>query len=336
MFEITSYSSERKADWDAFVCGSKNGTFLFRRDYMDYHSDRFSDHSLMFYLKGRLHAVLPANICGGTLYSHQGLTYGGLVMDCDAKAAEVCALFGELNDYLRAQGVRKVVYKAVPWIYSRYASEEDLYAIVNVCGARLASRDISSTIFLDRRLKFGELRRRCMKKALRAGVTVRRSDDVAAFWQILDNNLESKYGVAPVHTLEELQLLMGRFPDNIHLYMSYLGDEPLGGTVVYLNGGTVHTQYISASPEGKRLGALDALFGELICNVYSGYRYFDFGRSTERGDAYLNEALIFQKEGFGGRGVCYDTYEWDNPPQPSPKGGSLICGEVVCRMSSIG
>ncbi|HIW44727.1 MAG TPA: GNAT family N-acetyltransferase [Candidatus Prevotella stercoripullorum] len=311
MFEIIRYSSDRKAEWDDFINRSKNGTFLFRRDYMDYHSDRFRDHSLMFYLKGRLCAVLPANVVGGTLYSHQGLTYGGLAMGDDAKAAEVCVLFGELNDCLRAQGVRKVVYKAVPWIYSRYASEEDLYAIFNVCGARLASRDISSTIFLDRRLKFGELRRRCLKKALRAGVTVRRSDDVAAFWQILDNNLESKYGVAPVHSLEELQLLMGCFPDNIRLYMSYLGDEPLGGTVVYLNGDTVHTQYISASPEGKRLGALDALFGELICNVYSSYRYFDFGRSTERGGAYLNEALIFQKEGFGGRGVCNDTYEWD-------------------------
>lgn len=311
MFEIIRYSSDRKAEWDDFINRSKNGTFLFRRDYMDYHSDRFSDHSLMFYFKGRLYAVLPATVVGGTLYSHQGLTYGGLVMGRDAKAAQVCALFGELNGYLRAHGIRKVVYKAVPWIYSRYASEEDLYAIVNVCGARLAARDISSTVFLDDRIRFSELRRRCLKKALRTGVTVMRSDDVAAFWQILDNNLESKYGVAPVHSLEELQLLMRRFPDNIRLYMSYLGDEPLGGTVVYLNGGTVHTQYISASPEGKRLGALDALFGELICNVYSGYRYFDFGRSTERGGAYLNEALIFQKEGFGGRGVCYDTYEWE-------------------------
>ena len=311
MFEIIRYTSDRKAEWDDFINRSKNGTFLFRRDYMDYHSNRFRDHSLMFYLKDRLYAVLPANVVGGMLYSHQGLTYGGLVMGRDAKAAQVCALFGELNGYLRAHGIRKVVYKAVPWIYSRYASEEDLYAIVNVCGARLAARDISSTVFLDDRIRFSELRRRCMKKALRAGVTVMRSDDVAAFWQILDNNLESKYGVAPVHSLEELQLLKGRFPDNMRLYMACLGDEPLGGTVVYLNGDTVHTQYISASPEGKRLGALDALFGELICNVYSGYRYFDFGRSTERGGAYLNEALIFQKEGFGGRGVCYDTYEWD-------------------------
>lgn len=92
MFEIIRYSSDRKAEWDDFINRSKNGTFLFRRDYMDYHSDRFSDHSLMFYFKGRLYAVLPATVVGGTLYSHQGLTYGGLVMGRDAKAPK-CARF---------------------------------------------------------------------------------------------------------------------------------------------------------------------------------------------------------------------------------------------------
>ena len=101
------------------------------------------------------------------------------------------------------------------------------------------------------------------------------------------------------------------FIDNIKLYTACLGGEPLAGVLVYLNNATVHTQYISASPEGKRIGALDALFPELICNTYGNYRYFDFGRSTEHEGTYLNEALIFQKEGFGGRGVCYDTYEWE-------------------------
>ena len=36
---------------------------------------------------------------------------------------------------------------------------------------------------------------------------------------------------------------------------------------------------------------------------------FDFGISTEQGGRYLNEGLIFQKEGFGARTVVYDTYE---------------------------
>jgi hypothetical protein len=75
--EILRYSPEHASDWDAFVDNSRNGTFLFRRGYMDYHADRFADHSLMAVSSGKLMAVLPANEAEGTLWSHQGLTYGG-------------------------------------------------------------------------------------------------------------------------------------------------------------------------------------------------------------------------------------------------------------------
>lgn len=311
MFEIIRYSAELRTEWDDFIERSKNGTFLLKRGYMDYHADRFDDHSLLFFLKNRLYAVLPANQAGDTLYSHQGLTYGGLITGDDAKAAETSVLFAELNERLASSGVRRVVYKAIPWIYFTRPAEEDLYALAHVCRARLSARDISSTIFLDDRRPFSQLRQRCRKKALRSGITVTTSDDLGAFWRILDDNLRGKYGVKPVHTLEEMTLLANRFHDNIRLYVSRLGDEVLGGTVIYLNKQTAHVQYISASPEGKRLGALDALFGELIDNAPSDIRYFDFGKSTERDGSFLNETLIFQKEGFGGRGVCYDTYEWD-------------------------
>jgi len=311
MFEIIRYTEGRKAEWDDFIDRSKNGTFLLKRDYMDYHSDRFSDFSLMFFLKNKLYAVMPANINGTTLYSHQGLTYGGLLTGGNARAAETCALFAYMGTYLKTNGIKNVIYKAIPWIYSTQPAEEDLYALVNVCHASLAHRDISSTIILDNRRPFSELRKRCSKRAMKAGITVKGSNDFATFWKILDNNLENKYGVRPVHTCGELELLAGRFPGNISLHMSYLGNEALGGVIAYLNKGTVHIQYISATPEGKRLGALDVLFYELINNVFSNCRYFDFGKSTEKNGTYLNEQLIFQKEGFGARGVCYDTYEWE-------------------------
>src|SRR2546423_15660713 len=76
--EVQRYSARLKAAWDEFVAKAKNSTFLFRRDYMEYHADSFSDHSLMLYEGSKLVAVLPANLYGdGTLVSHQGLTYGG-------------------------------------------------------------------------------------------------------------------------------------------------------------------------------------------------------------------------------------------------------------------
>ena len=66
MIDIVRYTPDRAEEWDAFVRQSKNATFLFYRGYMDYHADRFADYSLMFYDKGRLCALLPANRKGET------------------------------------------------------------------------------------------------------------------------------------------------------------------------------------------------------------------------------------------------------------------------------
>ncbi len=312
MFEITRYTADRKEEWDGFVKTSKNGTFLLDRNYMDYHSTRFEDHSLMFYRDGRLYAMLPANVKDGVLYSHQGLTYGGLVMHEDASAANIATLFGELNALLKDEGISKVVYKPTPWIYHLLPSEEDLYALFKVCKARVSARDISSTIIFDNRIKWHRDRRYGVNKARNNGVSVRRSDDLAAFWHVLDLNLGNKYGVKPVHTVEEMTLLKSRFPDNILLYVAEKDGETLGGTVLYVTNQVIHAQYISASPEGKRLRVIDAIYEVILNHDFADFRlYFDFGKSTEDLGTYLNENLIYQKEGFGARGVCYDTYEWD-------------------------
>ena len=312
MFEITRYTADRKEEWDGFVKTSKNGTFLLDRNYMDYHSTRFEDHSLMFYRDGRLYAMLPANVKDGVLYSHQGLTYGGLVMHEDASAANIATLFGELNALLKDEGISKVVYKPTPWIYHLLPSEEDLYALFKVCKARISARDISSTIIFDNRIKWHRDRRYGVNKARNNGVSVRRSDDLAAFWHVLDLNLGNRYGVKPVHTVEEMTLLKSRFPDNILLYVAEKDGETLGGTVLYVTNQVIHAQYISASPEGKRLRVIDAIYEVILNHDFADFRlYFDFGKSTEALGTYLNENLIYQKEGFGARGVCYDTYEWD-------------------------
>jgi hypothetical protein len=163
----------------------------------------------------------------------------------------------------------------------------------------------------DCKMPFSESRLSGIRKARRRGLEVRESTDFAAFWQILNDNLTSKYGVRPVHSAAELELLHGRFPEQIKLYMVFDGETPLGGTVLFLTPQVLHTQYISATQEGKACGAIDLLFDHLIHQVYSDYRYIDFGKSTTSDSADLNENLIFQKEGFGARAVCYDTYEWE-------------------------
>ena len=277
---------------------------------MDYHADRFTDHSLMVYRRNKLYALLPGNIAGDTFYSHQGLTYGGLVMSDRTVAADVVQIFRLLNDQLRREGIRKVIYKPTPWIYHRQPSEEDLYAVVEVCGATV-SRGLSSTVSRDHQNKWYRIRECGARHARKLGLTIEETDNYKPFWQVLSNNLRERYGLNPVHTVEEIEMLHRRMPDHIRLMVVKEGDETVGGTVLYVSDQVVHSQYIAASPRGKQIHALDLLFDVVIQQALASHPYFDFGISTEKHGTYLNEHLIYQKEGFGGRGVCYDWYEWE-------------------------
>lgn len=308
--KIERYRREKADEWNAFVAESKNGTFLFDRRYMDYHSNRFNDFSLIIRNeKGKIIALLPANEKDGTLYSHQGLTYGGILLTCKSTAVEVSEIFEHLCEYMRKEGIGTFIYKAIPHVYHSLPAEEDLYALHNVCDATLISRSIGSCIIMDNRLPLRQNRRTALNKAHFCGTSVKESNDFDTFWGILCDNLKQTYNSAPVHTVEEIKRLKNAFPERIRLYMSYnMEGTATGGIVIYEMKHVVHTQYISANEEGKRDGAVDAIM-EYLMNHYSDRQYFDFGTSTIDNGRRINESLIFQKEGFGARGICYDTYE---------------------------
>ncbi len=312
VIDIIRYTADRADEWNRFVDQSKNGTFLFDRGYMDYHADRFEDYSLMFFRDGRLFALLPANRDGDTLFSHRGLTYGGLVMDAKTTTAVVRDLFRELCDYLRAEGLHRVVYKPVPWPYAALPSAEDQYALVNVCRAKIIQRDVASVVVLADRLPLSTLRKRGVAKACRAGVTIAESWDFETYWSLLEDRLRDRHGARPIHSLREMTLLRERFPEHIRLFAAFLGGRMVGGTVLYITATTAKTQYIAADDAGLACGALDLLFAELLDRFGAeGWRFFDFGTSNMPGCDDLHDSLIFQKEGFGARAVCYDTYEYD-------------------------
>lgn len=310
MFEIIQYTSSYREQWNDFVRNSKNGTFLLNRDYMDYHSNRFIDNSMMIFRKGKLCAILPANRKGTELYSHQGLTYGGLIMSDKNSTMDTLEIFNLINQKIKEQGVKVVIYKPVPHIYHSLAAEEDLYALFKL-DAKLVVRNISSTIFQNNKLKFIESRKSGVRKALLNNVIVEESLNYTAFWDVLCTNLSAKHNTNPVHNLSEIELLHSRFPEQIKLFVAKKDNVVIGGTVIYELGQAIHTQYISATEEGKHIGALDLLFNVLINEIYINIPIFDFGQSTEEAGRVLNERLIFQKEGFGGRGICYDTYRYE-------------------------
>lgn len=306
--KIKLYTSEDKSVWDEFVDHSKNGTFLFYRDFIEYHGKRFNDYSLMFYEGEELLALMPGHMCEKVYYSHQGLTYGGLIMNNLTTAADVLSIFEVLTVTFRHQGVRKIIYKAVPHIYHKSPAEEDLYALFRY-GAVISERNISSTIFLSERIAYSDSRSNGLKKAAKYGLKVSRSEDLPAFWRILSANLRERYDKEPVHSLSEITYLKDRFPENMHLF-SVTDDEGSmqGGCLAFVTDNVIHAQYTAATEDGKKKGAVDLVIDHILGSAYSCKRYFDYGTSTENQGQYLNKDLIYQKEGFGARGTVYDIY----------------------------
>lgn len=330
MITIIPYSINRKETWDAFVESSKNGTFLLKRNFMDYHSDRFFDCSLLVYAgispdgefkesgltTKDLVAVFPANWDkeNRTVHSHQGLTYGGLLVLPEVTQKEVMDMMQAILQYYRdyMQAVR-LVYKPIPYIYSSLPSGEELYALFRA-GARLTRRLVSTCVSMRNPMKMATLRMRQARKAVDHGFYIDRIiegdiETLREYWTLLEGVLEKYHNARPTHTLQEMALLMSQFPKNIRPYIVRHEKRIVAGVVVFECRKVAHVQYIASGEEGRTYGALDLLFRHLINERYKQFDYVDFGTSNEDGGRYLNEGLIHQKEGFGGRAVCYDTYE---------------------------
>jgi Acetyltransferase (GNAT) domain len=278
---------------------------------MDYHGDRFPDASLVALDdQGQALALLPATRQDDEVVSHAGLTYGGFLTDERMTLESMLALFDASLDHLRRAGVTTLVYKTAPRIYHRSPAEEDLYALF-LHGAELYRRDVLSVLDYaagrdwERRWRW---RMRKAGKAMRAGLEIRESDEYDRFWQLLTANLERRHGLRPVHTLEEIELLAGRFPGRIQLFGAYRGEEMEAGAVTYLSDTVCHAQYSASSEEGRVVRALDLVFAHLIDAFRDRVRYFDFGISTESDGRVLNAGLLEYKERFGARAVVHDFY----------------------------
>ena len=305
--EIVKYTNHQADAWDDFVSKSKNGIFLFKRNYLDYHKDRFSDHSLFILKNQKIVALFPANQEGIEICSHAGLTFGSLVMGYELKATEVIEIFDNIKKYYSDLGFKNLIYKAIPSIFHNYPSEEDLYALFRI-DAKLIRRDISSVIEIKKRIRFSESKKQSVAKCKSLDITISENKNFAEYWDILTEVL-NKFGTKPVHSLEEISKLHLLFPENIRLFEARKEKQLLAGIVIYDFGKVAHTQYMANSTEGRNIGALDFLNYDLIENIFAEKEYFSFGISTTAQGKILNEGLIQQKEMMGSRGIAVDFYK---------------------------
>lgn len=307
-FDVYPFTAEHRAEWDALVDASRNGTLLHSRGFMEYHADRFVDASVLVRDdKGQCVAVMPANRVQDKVVSHGGLTYGGLIYSPRLKQAACLEVMTCIVQHYRLQGVAHLTYKAIPSIFQRSAGQEDLYALWRL-GGQLTRRDVSTIVDLRAPYRFSKGRTWTVNKARKAGIQVRRQQDPAPFHALLQGVL-AQHDASPVHSVSELTYLMGLFPHQIQLYEATLDEHLMAAALVFDVGLTVHTQYLANSAAGREVGALDVLVADLMKHQFADKHYFSFGVSTEAGGTVLNHGLIAQKEGFGGASVCHDFYE---------------------------
>lgn len=284
---------------------------MFDRKYMDYHSDRFKDHSLFFYDEDKLIAIIPLSEHGEELKSHGGLTYGGFITDSKMKQHTMNDCFKTFISYAKENGFSKVTYKCIPHIYHNQPAEEDRFALF-ANGARLNTIDVSTYVNLAAPLKMPKGRKAQISRAKREGVVIEELsslEDFEVFIDLENTVLNERHEVSAVHTGAELKLLKDRLSENIHLFAAMKDGKMIAGTVVYEYDTVVHTQYMAADDEARTIGALDLAVATVIEKYKNSKKWLDFGISTEHGKIYLNEGLCSQKEGFGGRTGVYEIWE---------------------------
>ena len=308
-YTVRRFNSQDTAIWNAFIKQAKNTSFLHDRGFMEYHADRFVDESLLVFEGESLVAVVPANKLGSTLYSHQGLTYGGFVFNSNSKLSEVIAIVRVVLCYLNEHNIQTLQIKLIPSIYTTCFAEEVHYALF-IVKATLLRRDCLSVLDLKQAFSLSTDRKQGVKRGIKNGIMVKEVNDFEGFWNnILIPNLAQKHEAKPVHSLAEMQMLKQRFPDNIRQFNAYHQEELVAGTTLFVTDEVAHSQYISGNNTKNQLGSLDYLHHHLITEVFKDKHYFDFGTSHEDNGYKINEGLLYWKESFGAKTTVQDVYE---------------------------
>ncbi|WP_333879142.1 GNAT family N-acetyltransferase, partial [Flavobacterium sp.] len=308
-YTVRLYSSNDFVLWNAFVSEAKNATFLFHRDFMEYHADRFEDHSLMVFAADDLVSVIPAHRVGNRVFSHAGLTYGGFVFNAKIKLGEVIAVAQSVLAFLHQQQIESLQIKMVPIIYHTFFAEEMAYALF-LAKAQLIRRDCLSVIDLQKPFAITKTRRESIRRGEKNRLVIKEELELDLFWnEILIPNLQRKHGAQPVHTAAEIRQLQHRFPENIRHFNVYYDGKIVAGTTVFVTDTVAHPQYISGNTQKNELGSLDFLYHHLITEVFPDKTYFDFGPSHEENGQKINEGILFWKESFGAKTTVQDFYE---------------------------
>ena len=296
---VRQYQTTDFEDWNAFVSVAKNATFLFHRNFMEYHKDRFEDYSLMVFDENKLVAVLPANRVEDEVFSHQGLTYGGLVTTFKCKANDLKDIIDNIVLFLMSNSIKMLIIKQLPLFYYLKVSN-DLDYFLWQKGAKVYRKDMNLAINLTQNLTISKSKLKHFNKA-NSELHIVEETDFSDFWNnVLQPRLYEKYETKPVHSLAEISMLKMRFPDRIKQFSAYFDGQIVAGITIFDFGTVVKSQYGATTEKGENLRALDFLFITLIKKYKTEEKlYFDMGIVNENEGKDFNKGLLNQKEELG-------------------------------------
>ena len=309
---IIKYSTNHKEEWDNYCDEISYSTILHRRNFLSYHADRFKDYSLLAYYEGEIVAVMSAavdNTNRSRIISHPGATYGGLLFKDREDANKKLVIFDAVLKFYKRLGFKSLIYKQVPNIYYPSLDESDTYILFRN-NAKHFRCDISSHISPFMPTKYSKRRIRSIKKAKKLGIYLSKEQMlISNYWDILKKNLRVKHGKEPVHTLEEIKLLMNLFPSNINIITAKLNEALIAGILIFESNHVMHAQYIAADIDQPNSGALDLIIDSLVQDAHSKNKILDFGISSTNDGSFLNAGLYRFKFEFGSQDSCYNQYE---------------------------
>ncbi len=281
---------------------------MFCRDFIEYHSDRFEDYSLMVFRGNKLCGILPAHVKEKGVYSHLGLTYGGLIGYSNATNL-MEDLVTAVIAHLRKEGMQHFAVKIMPSFLQKNYSSALEYFLVHQ-GGSLYRRDLNFVVDLRNPLALHKSKLKKLNAIDHDRLSIEETSELDGFWnEVLIPVLKESHGVAPVHTFAEIQLLRDRFPKHIVQYNVSEEGQVIAGMTLFIDNGVVKSQYGAAVGRGKEMRALDLLYLELFKKYKSeGYSHFDMGTTTVDGGSNYNLGLTKYKEEFGATPVNLDHY----------------------------
>jgi hypothetical protein len=312
---ICRYRPEDAPAWDRFIGASINGTFLHTRKFLSYHGNRFDDQSLIIRDEhGAMVGVLPAAVDPDDprcVTSHPGITYGGVVHAGELYGTTMVNVLEQCVNYYRTRGFRRFRYKTIPTIYHQFPAEDDIYALFRL-GAALWRTDLCAVIDHRARRPLSRNRKTGLKRSM--GIEVSADPRfLSDFWVILEDQLEQRHNVNPVHTIAEIQDLMTRFPTDIACMTGHFNGQVTAGLLLFLTPLVTRAQYSGATDTAREISALDRVFDWCIAaSAQRQARYFDLGNSNEADGQVLNMGLHRYKVGLGAGSMTQRFFELTN------------------------